>query len=214
MVLPVVGLSRTPSLTLLVALVLLLLSSGLVEGSRLGVAILVVLLGLVLLTAVHVVTYERRHRIVPACLALAWLAFTLWHLAAPAYPVKIASVIAFIAFGGIVVAVVLHRIVTAAKVDSEVICGSIALYLLLSVNWAVSYHLLETLSPGSFSNVGPLEAIMSNQFLYYSLTTITTLGYGDITPATPFAQIWSTMEAVTGVFYMAVLVARLVSLYR
>ncbi len=214
MVFPVVGLSRTPSLTLLVALVLLLLSSGLVEGSRLGVAILVVLLGLVLLTAVHVVTYERRHRIVPACLALAWLAFTLWHLAAPAYPVTIASVIAFIAFGGFVVAVVLHRIVTAAKVDSEVICGSIALYLLLSVNWAVSYHLLETLSPGSFSNVGPLVAMTSNQFLYYSLTTITTLGYGDITPATAFARIWSTMEAVTGVFYMAVLVARLVSLYR
>ena len=74
--------------------------------------------------------------------------------------------------------------------------------------------MLETLSPGSFTNVGPMETITSNQFLYYSLTTITTLGYGDITPATPFARIWSTMEAVTGVFYMAVLVARLVSLYR
>ena len=48
----------------------------------------------------------------------------------------------------------------------------------------------------------------------FSLTTVTTLGYGDITPISPVARIWATLEAVTGVLYIAVLVARLVSLYR
>ena len=52
------------------------------------------------------------------------------------------------------------------------------------------------------------------QFLYFSLTTLTTLGYGDITPINPFARIWATLEAVVGTLYVAILVARLVSLYR
>ena len=53
-----------------------------------------------------------------------------------------------------------------------------------------------------------------HQFLYFSLTTLTTVGYGDITPVNPFAQVWSTMEAVCGTLYMALLVARLVGLYQ
>jgi uncharacterized membrane protein len=51
-------------------------------------------------------------------------------------------------------------------------------------------------------------------FLYFSLATLTTLGYGDITPVTTLARTSATLEAVTGVFYSAVLVARLVSMYR
>jgi voltage-gated potassium channel Kch len=53
-----------------------------------------------------------------------------------------------------------------------------------------------------------------HQFLYFSLTTLTTLGYGDITPLSPFAQIWSTLEAVVGTLYIALLVARLVGMYQ
>ncbi len=51
-------------------------------------------------------------------------------------------------------------------------------------------------------------------YLYFSLTTMTTLGYGDIAPLKPFARIWSTLEAVTGTLYSALLIARLVGLYR
>ena len=51
-------------------------------------------------------------------------------------------------------------------------------------------------------------------FLYFSFTTLTTLGYGDMTGLHPVARVWSTLEAITGSLYIAVLVARLVSLYR
>ena len=47
-----------------------------------------------------------------------------------------------------------------------------------------------------------------SQLLYFSLTSLTTLGYGDITPLSPVARVWSTLEAVTGVLYIAILVAR------
>ena len=49
---------------------------------------------------------------------------------------------------------------------------------------------------------------------YFSIVTLTTLGYGDVTPDLPFVKIWAVMEAVVGVLYIAILVARLVSLYR
>ncbi len=70
------------------------------------------------------------------------------------------------------------------------------------------------LSPETFSPAVRGAELTFNHCIYFSLTTITTLGYGDITPASVPVGIWSTLEAATGVFYMAILVARLVSVYR
>jgi hypothetical protein len=78
----------------------------------------------------------------------------------------------------------------------------------------VSYDLIYFLSPEAFSPAEDGAKLTLNHFIYFSLTTITTLGYGDITPVSVPVGIWSTLEAVTGVFYMAILVARLVSVYR
>ena len=88
------------------------------------------------------------------------------------------------------------------------------MYLLLAITWAVSCDVIESLSPGSFVTTLAGAQLGFAGFLCFSLTTITTLGYGDITPVRPTAGIWSTLEAATGVFFMAILVARLVSLYQ
>jgi hypothetical protein len=53
-----------------------------------------------------------------------------------------------------------------------------------------------------------------NQLVYFSLTTLSTLGYGDISPVKAFARLWATLEAAVGVLYLAILVARLVAVYR
>ena len=66
--------------------------------------------------------------------------------------------------------------------------------------------------PGSF--VGPDGALDQTEYLYFSYTTMTTLGYGDITPATPLAAILSSLEAVTGLLDVAVMIARLVTMFR
>jgi voltage-gated potassium channel len=70
---------------------------------------------------------------------------------------------------------------------------------------------LDTIAAGSFTSqlAGDFSAS-----LYFSLATITTLGYGDITPIEPFARIWAVLEAVVGLLYVAVLIARLVSDFR
>jgi hypothetical protein len=88
--------------------------------------------------------------------------------------------------------------------------------------WAFSYSLLEYLQPGSFSivreaAVGGIPGLVGSSgfrgVIYFSFTTLTTLGYGDITPLTGIAQNLSVLEAVVGQIYLVVLVARLVGLH-
>ena len=53
-----------------------------------------------------------------------------------------------------------------------------------------------------------------DQLLYFSFTTLTTLGYGDIAPLSPIARIWTVFEAIFGTLFLAILIARLVGLYK
>jgi hypothetical protein len=105
-------------------------------------------------------------------------------------------------------------ILQVKKVSQHTVNAAICIYLLLGVAWGMAYIVLETLAPGSFTLAElvnePQALIMEMQ--YYSIVTLTTLGYGDITPVTPWAKNLSALEAVIGQVYLTVLVARLVSL--
>ena len=81
----------------------------------------------------------------------------------------------------------------------------------MEIIWAVIYGLFEHLHPGSFSGSG-MNAGGGMWTLYYSFTTLTTLGYGDITPVLPAAQSYALMEAACGQMFLTVLIARLVAL--
>jgi hypothetical protein len=100
----------------------------------------------------------------------------------------------------------------AGPVDSERICAALDAYLVLGLVFGVSFWLLDQLSPGSLSMAAE-NPISLNRAVYFSFVTIATLGYGDIAPASDAAGGIAVVEAVIGQFYLAVLVARLVSLY-
>jgi hypothetical protein len=168
----------------------------------------------VLMTAVRVVAAENRHRMMAYFLAIFYLVIGTISVVTQIKFLLIFANILFIAFCFFCVGVILRRIVTAKEVDFEVVCDSVSTYLLIAIIWAVSYDLIYFLSPEAFSPAEDGTILTLNHFIYFSLTTITTLGYGDITPVSVPVGIWSTLEAVTGVFYMAILVARLVSMYR
>jgi hypothetical protein len=79
--------------------------------------------------------------------------------------------------------------------------------------WSFVYSVLESIHPGSFATgEGQIEA-GRRLYIYYSFVTITTLGYGDITPITDLANSFSFLEAVTGQLYIAILIARLVGIH-
>lgn len=115
-----------------------------------------------------------------------------------------------------VVANILHFILRAARVDVEVICAGISVYLLIGLIWSLAYKLLGAVAPDAFvfTNVPNAEPSMTSfNAFYFSFSTLSSVGYGDITPASKVARMLAVMEAVTGILYVAVLISRLVSLY-
>lgn len=94
------------------------------------------------------------------------------------------------------------------------IVGAICVYLLLGVIWSVLYALLEFALPGSFAGIAePGGSGWSPDWIYYSFVTLTTVGYGDMLPLTYSARALSYIEGIFGQFYLAILVAGLVSAY-
>jgi hypothetical protein len=98
------------------------------------------------------------------------------------------------------------------------IYASVSLYLILGIFWFAIYNLVNVLYSDSFLEVGlgssAINRIPRATFLYYSLVTLTTLGYGDIVPLSPVARMFAALESTTGVLYMAITVARLVAAYQ
>jgi len=103
------------------------------------------------------------------------------------------------------------QVLLTGEVDLNIIVGSVALYLLIGMIWSILFTILLEFSPDALNGIDagmwydnyPLTT-------YFSFVTLTTLGYGDISPATPVAQVMVTLEAVMGMFYLAVIVASLI----
>ncbi len=98
------------------------------------------------------------------------------------------------------------------EINREVIFGALVVYLLMGLMWGYGYTLLEHLLPGSFTHPAGLTELDVTTFDYFSFVTMTTLGYGDIVPASEPAKAMVMTQAVSGQVYLAVLVARLVGL--
>lgn len=107
-----------------------------------------------------------------------------------------------------------RQIAASNTISANRIVGAICIYFMLGVTWSVLYALLEYVVPGSFAGLKvDVAADWDPDFIYYSFVTLTTLGYGDILPVSFFARSLAYMEAVVGQFYIAILVAGLVSAY-
>lgn len=126
----------------------------------------------------------------------------------------------FAAYLFLLVIFVLKDLFSSTEVTNDRLCGALSTYLLLGVAWGFLYTGLEIAAPGSFA-VGPgLEPVdpagidqRSSTLFYFSFVTLTTLGYGDVTPLGATAQMLAMWEAIVGQAYLTILVARLVGLH-
>ena len=116
-------------------------------------------------------------------------------------------------FIGVVIASILVFLFKSEDVNREVIYAAILLYLLAALLWAFVFTFLELIDPTSFNIDLSQPQSYLLVFQYYSFVTITTLGYGDITPVTEVAKAFSVLEAVVGQLYLVVAVAWLVGMY-
>jgi len=104
-----------------------------------------------------------------------------------------------------------RQVLFSGVVDANRIVGAICIYLLMGLIWTLMYLFIAQAIPGAFNGVE--QMVWYDNFAnvaYYSFVTLTTLGYGDISPVAPIARFLVYMEAVVGVFYMAILVASLI----
>lgn len=114
----------------------------------------------------------------------------------------------------------LKRVLFSDKVDGNRLAGAVGVYMLFGLIWALVYFFIYLVDPDAFKGVPVIESFKPSDLagimldiLYYSYVTLSTLGYGDISPVSRIAQALAYLEAITGVLYIAVLVAALVGAY-
>ena len=103
------------------------------------------------------------------------------------------------------------QVLLTGTVDLNIVVGSVALYLLIGLIWSILYTILLEFSPDAINGIDPGMWYDNYPVMtYFSFVTLTTLGFGDMSPATPVAQVIVILEAITGMFYLAVIVASLI----
>jgi hypothetical protein len=111
---------------------------------------------------------------------------------------------------------ILTHVMRARRVTHDLVVGACCVYVLLGFTWGQAYLVLDRLQPGSFEFTRPQTQFPGlppeDQIIYFSYVTLTTLGYGDVMPLSPATRIFAVLEAMLGQLYLAILIARLVSL--
>ncbi len=107
-----------------------------------------------------------------------------------------------------------NSLLTGNRIDANMLMGSICVYILVGICWSIFYYFEAVIHPGAFKGIAADTGKQQfTELLYYSYVTLSTLGYGDITPVTPIARTLAFLEALFGQFYIAILVASFVGMH-
>jgi hypothetical protein len=197
---------------LLLALGLLFLTLPVLDSMPAGRVVQGLLMTAVMLSALFVVGGRLTFRIGLTLGVLGLLGRWLTLFAPGICPRWIFMVLAT-AFFVLVFVRVLQSVLSATVVDVDTLCACMAGFLLLGLNWALAYSILAFMNPHAFTFADPTQHLDEFNSFYFSFVTLSTIGYGDITPFSRAARVFAIMEAITGMFYVAFLVARLVSIH-
>ena len=162
-----------------------------------------------LLAAVLPVGAGRGRRLLLAIITVVWLArpATAWfdHQILSVVTLGLWTLMAMFAAAG-----ALRFAMRARSVDAEHLYAALSAYLLAGIFFGLFYWVLEQIRPGTFTATGEFSRMSA---FYFSFVTLATLGYGDIVPRTDVARGLAIVEGIGGQLFLAVMVARLVSLY-
>lgn len=154
-------------------------------------------------------------RVLAIGIAVATLALTWQQEIHPVESLAILNSFLRLIFLGLLLAVLFVQVFQVGAVTAHRIRGAIVIYLLLGGMWSLLYHLLALTIPNSFHLPESLDignpAALGRVLTYFSFTTLTTTGFGDITPIRPLARTLAMFEALTGQLYLVITLARLVS---
>jgi Ion channel len=208
--------TRSPLLFLLIALLALLLLYPFFAGSIMAHAAWDICTFAILLLGIYAISHVRRHVVTTVVLAIAVLG-TRWS----GYVIDNAMLLLVnyglgVIFFALTACLLLADVLRKGAVTADKIYGALCVYLLIGLTWGFMFLTLEGCQPGSFLfGQGRSSGIEKDPatLVYFSFVTLSTVGYGDITPLSHPARAFAFMEAIIGQIYLAVLVARLVGLH-
>lgn len=178
--------------------------------------LLIFIVTAVLVSAINSVSDKRKHLILACLLAAPWFVTSVaTTLSGSLYPEFYEAFFGSLFFIYTTV-LIFSRVLRDKKVTSDTLYGAICVYILIGLTWSFFYVLVVTNSHDAFY-INPANnhdnIINWNDLSYYSFVTLTTLGYGDVTPVAPIARSLAYLEAILGQVYLTIIIARLVGLY-
>lgn len=178
---------------------------------RLGAVVLALSTSFLLIAGVLTVVKGTRAAVSSGLLAFVTIAvdwLTVWY---PGLAMRVANCALLALFLALLAAVVGARVFRPGRITWHRIVGAVAVYIMLGIIWSQLYRLVLTLDPAAFRH-DEATPLGRQSLVYFSFVTMTTVGFGDITPVHQVARSLATMEALVGQLYPAILIARLVSL--
>jgi len=190
------------------SLIILLVLSAVLEGYQYSYLVLNTLSTIVIIAGVYASSANKRSVVILLILALPWFISEWFFLKSPN------TVFVSFFFFLYVTLTLFDMLIKTRDVTQNTLYGAVCVYLILGLLWASIYGLVNELIPGSIFKGSLLSGqITTNEVIYFSYTTLTTLGYGDITSMSPVGRIMSALEAIIGQLFIAFMVARLIGIY-
>ncbi|WP_455200536.1 potassium channel family protein [Kaarinaea lacus] len=192
------------------------------EKSLWSDAIIAALYMVFMLTAIFTVSKAKISKIIGVAFAIPVAIMSVGQIITETAVTDIIFQVLAICYLCYAIVLIMKYIFDQQRVDANKIFAALCVYLLISLLWALLYSMIEVIQPGSFIYAlaeaqDPLKLKFgygdTASSLYYSLVTMTTLGYGDIAPTNAVARMFASTQAVIGQLYIAVLIARLVGLH-
>jgi len=206
----VLGSTKYKMFNFMASIIILLLLSAILEGYKYGFLVINTASTIVFILGIYAAGNNKRNVIILIILGLPWF-LSEWIFTRSSETIFV-SILFFLFIIGTMIDHILHT----DDVSTDTLYEAVCVFLLLGLLWASFYNYIEYISPGIIfvkNNVDVAKPLTANEIIYYSYTTLTTLGYGDITPLTPIGRTVSVLEAIFGQLFLAFLVARLVAIY-
>jgi len=205
------GMLRFSTAHLLGSIVLLIIASPFIDSTPIGGWIEAVLVTLMLAAGVTAVGGEQSSLVVAAALVIPTLGLKWANLSmpdvVPTWSFRSITLI-FLVF---LTARLLRFTLRAPRVDWNVLCAAVCVYLLMGVFWGVAYILIAELDPAAFAISTKGGRVTGFTAIYFSFSVLTTVGFGDIAPVSPIARLAAIIESTLGVFFIAILIASLMA---
>ena len=200
--------SLTVMLLLLLSFIFIFIP--ILDHGRIGAVLLKIIYTVILLTGILSVAKNKKHLIVVSIFAIIALLLNWLSQVFPTTSVLIAHDLAAIFFNAIFAMAILVKTFKSGEITYHRIVGSIVVYLMMGLVFTYIFHSIYLYyGPTTFNNI---TGSGIREFIYFSFTSLTTMGYGDITPVNPLARALANFEALIGKLYPAILIARLVSM--